>query len=171
MNRLKLSVYIVISVFFLMPISQKGIASQSVNETIKVEVYKKRRILVVKRGDFVIQKLKIALGRNPVGPKKVSGDNKTPEGEYTIDYPIPVTEYYKAFHISYPTQAQVTLAKKEGKDPGGGIWIHGIKPKWNWLSYFHTWFDWTHGCIGVSNENMDLLYKLVPIGTKIIIYP
>lgn len=115
--------------------------------------------------------MKVALGRSPVGPKKEQGDNKTPEGEYRIDYPILKTEYYKALHISYPTKRQIVKAKQEGMDPGGGIWIHGIKPKWNWLSYFHTWFDWTHGCIAVSNEEMDILFEMVPIGSKIIIYP
>ena len=50
------------------------------------------------------QKLKgyrVALGRNPVGPKQQEGDNKTPEGIYKVDGRNPQSSFHLALHISY----------------------------------------------------------------------
>jgi murein L,D-transpeptidase YafK len=140
-------------------------------KTIRIEVWKEKRLLQILENDRIIREMTISLGRNPIGAKTVAGDNKTPEGEYIIDYPILKTDYYKAFHISYPDKDRQIKALKEKQDPGGGIWIHGIRPRWNWLGFFHTWFDWTHGCIALTNEEIDELFRLVPIGTKIRINP
>ncbi len=38
-------------------------------------------------------------------------------------------------------------------------------------SKFHRWFDWTLGCIAVTNKEIDKLYGAVEIGTKIEINP
>ena len=31
--------------------------------------------------------------------------------------------------------------------------------------------DWTHGCIAVDNEVMDILWKLCPLGTQVTVMP
>ncbi|WP_040508818.1 L,D-transpeptidase family protein, partial [Leptospira wolffii] len=108
---------------------------------------------------------------NPDGNKLQEGDGKTPEGEYKLDYLINDWEYYKAFHISYPKIDQIKKAKENGVNPGGGILIHGMQTKWNWVGRLHTFWDWTHGCIAVTNEQMDKLIEIVSVGSKIIIEP
>lgn len=136
-----------------------------------VLVEKSKKILKVIKDNQTIFEFPISLGFEPVGQKLEEGDGKTPEGIYTIDYQIAEWDYYKALHISYPNKLQIENAKLQGKNPGGGILIHGMKYYWNWFGHFHTYLNWTNGCIAVNNEEMDVLLNLVPIGSKIIIKP
>ena len=69
--------------------------------------------------------------------------------------------------ISYPNESDIENAKKIGKPAGGDIKIHGLKNKLGFIGKFHRWFDWTMGCIAVTNEEIDELFATVPIGTKI----
>ena len=62
-------------------------------------------------------------------------------------------------------------AKELGVSPGGDIMIHGIKNGLTWAGASHTEFDWTKGCIAVTNEEMEEIYKLVPNGTIVEIRP
>jgi murein L,D-transpeptidase YafK len=136
-----------------------------------VYVNKSEKILKVVKENKTLLKIPISLGFQPVGHKSDEGDGKTPEGTYSIDYRIPEWDYYKALHISYPNKDQLEVAKKLNKNPGGGILIHGMKSYWNWFGHLHTYLNWTHGCIAVNNEEMDILFKIVPNGSKIIIEP
>jgi murein L,D-transpeptidase YafK len=45
--------------------------------------------------------------------------------------------------------------------------IHGLLNGWGWVGPLHTWKDWTNGCIGVSNPEMDQIWALVDNGTPI----
>ncbi|WP_040508301.1 L,D-transpeptidase family protein [Leptospira wolffii] len=145
--------------------------SLSSKEITSVTVKKSERKLIVVQNGVNILELKISLGFNPDGNKLQEGDGRTPEGEYKLDYLINDWEYYKAFHISYPKVDQIKKAKENGVNPGGGILIHGMQTKWNWVGKLHTFWDWTHGCIAVTNEQMDKLIEIVPVGSKIIIEP
>ncbi|WP_208742244.1 L,D-transpeptidase family protein [Leptospira kanakyensis] len=136
-----------------------------------IYVYKSEKILKVVKEDKIILEIPISLGFEPKGHKLEEGDGKTPEGTYIIDYQIPEWDYYKALHISYPTKDQVEAAKKINKNPGSGILIHGMKYYWNWFGHLHTYLNWTHGCIAVNNEEMDILFKIIPNGSKIVIEP
>ncbi len=170
-QKLALKNRLTIATLLVMNFSGSLLLASPSKEKLYIEVYKSRRLLLVKQGDHTLQKMPVALGRNPVGTKEMSGDNKTPEGKYIIDYRIEKSEYYKGLHISYPTGKQTREAKEKGVDPGGAILIHGTKPIWSWLGQLHTWRDWTYGCIAVSNDEMDLLFKTVPVGSEIYIYP
>lgn len=136
-----------------------------------VYVNKTEKILRVVKDNKNLLTIPISLGFQPVGQKTEEGDGKTPEGTYTIDYRIPEWDYYKALHISYPSKDQLEAAKKLKKNPGGGILIHGMKYYWNWFGHLHTYLNWTHGCIAVNNEEMDILFKIVPDGSIIVIEP
>jgi murein L,D-transpeptidase YafK len=150
-----------------------GFLSTRVNaeDAVRITVSKAKRQLTVTRGSTVLLKIPVALGFAPEGQKETAGDGRTPEGFYTIDRVIPDWEYYKALHISYPTPQQSARAKINSLDPGGGILIHGMKPRWNWIGRLHTFRDWTHGCVAVTNEEMDKLVNLVPLRTVILIEP
>jgi lipoprotein-anchoring transpeptidase ErfK/SrfK len=63
------------------------------------------------------------------------------------------------------SDADLERAFKAGVDPGGAIFIHGT-PDPALLGR-----DWTNGCIAVSNDDMDLIWQLVPDGTPITIRP
>ncbi len=137
----------------------------------KVLVEKKERQLTLFSKGDVIKTYKIALGGNPVGPKVMQGDNKTPEGIYTIDSRNSNSEYHLSLHISYPNEKDKKRAKELGVSPGGDIMIHGIKNGLSWVGESHAKFDWTKGCIAVTDEEMQEIYRLVPNGTIIEIRP
>jgi len=152
-------------------------AKQNIPDAIsinKLVVYKSKRQLLAFSNDKLIKSYTIALGKNPVGPKQFKDDNKTPEGVYKIDNKSAISKYHKNLGISYPNDRDKSFARKNKKDPGGEIKIHGLPNKMvmpNKLQKFHKFNDWTLGCIAVTNDEIDELYKFVKIGTTIIIYP
>ena len=129
-----------------------------------------RRLTLLSMGE-VIKTYKIALGGDPVGPKERQGDNKTPEGTYIIDSRNSNSEYHLSLHISYPNEKDKMRAKELGVSPGGNIMIHGIKNGLAWVGASHAEVDWTKGCIAVSDEEMEEIYRLVPNGTIVEIRP
>lgn len=137
----------------------------------RIVVYKKRRIMELMSRGKIMKTYKIALGGQPVGPKRVQGDHKTPEGKYKIDSKNPKSRFYLALHISYPNADDRKRARQLGMSPGGAIMIHGLGKEFGWLGRTHTLYDWTDGCIAVTNEEMEEIWRLVPIGTPIQIFP
>lgn len=130
----------------------------------------KRRLTLISEGE-AIKTYKIALGGDPVGPKERQGDNKTPEGIYTIASRNRDSEYHLSLRISYPNEKDVMRAKELGVSPGADIMIHGIKNGLSWVGGFHTQIDWTEGCIAVTNREMEEIARLVPNGTPVEIRP
>lgn len=110
----------------------------------------------------------IQLGDAPEGHKRFEGDERTPEGRYTIDYANPNSAYHLSLRISYPNAADEAYARDRGRSPGGLIFIHG-QP--NTLPLGRMPGDWTDGCIAVSNDEMEMLWQAVPDGTVIDILP
>lgn len=110
----------------------------------------------------------IQLGDAPAGHKRFEGDERTPEGRYTLDYGNPGSAYYLSLHISYPNAADRAYAQARGRSPGGLIFIHG-QP--NSLPAGRIPGDWTDGCIAVSNAEMDALWEATADGTTIDILP
>ena len=119
----------------------------------------------------VIQEFHVALGGSPKGHKRQEGDEKTPEGAYTLDYKKSDSAFHRAIHISYPNAKDIALAKTRGVNPGGQIMIHGQKNGLAWLSFLNQRFNWTNGCIALSDEDMDSVWTLVTEGTPIEILP
>lgn len=122
-------------------------------------------------GDTVIKSYDISLGRQPIGAKEIQGDMKTPEGSYTIFDKNTNSEYHKNLGISFPNAKDLQHAKELGKPAGGLIKIHGLKNGRGYIGRFHLLYNWTQGCIAVTNEDIDELYKHTPIGTEIRLLP
>jgi murein L,D-transpeptidase YafK len=137
----------------------------------RIVVLKSKRQLQLYEKDKLLKTYTISLGRNPVGHKKYEGDNKTPEGRYSISKRGTHDVYHKYLYISYPNHNDVLDAAIAGKDPGGAILIHGANKKYSFLNKLHRWKDWTRGCIAVTNEEIDELYQAVVVGTIIDIKP
>jgi murein L,D-transpeptidase YafK len=49
--------------------------------------------------------------------------------------------------------------------------IHGLPNSIKYAGKFHRWYDWTNGCIGVTNKEMDEIWRSVKVGTEIVIKP
>lgn len=137
----------------------------------RVIVYKRDHKLVLLSAGREVKSYRVALGSQPVGPKTRQGDHRTPEGLYVLDSRNPNSHFYKAFHISYPSSSDASNARKLGISPGGDIMLHGLPKEYAWIGKAHAMHDWTDGCIAVTNEEMDELWRLVKIGTPIEIKP
>jgi murein L,D-transpeptidase YafK len=110
----------------------------------------------------------IKLGDAPAGHKQFEGDEKTPEGIYTINGRNPGSRYHLSLRISYPNAADRAFAARAGRSPGGDIFIHG-QPNGSPAETLP--FDWTDGCVAVSNRHIREIWGLVRNGTKVTIRP
>jgi murein L,D-transpeptidase YafK len=129
-----------------------------------------RRLLLVRDG-HVLESYRIALGRNPVGAKVEEGDGRTPEGRYLLDWRNPGSRFYRSLHISYPNPQDRERARALGVPPGGAIMIHGLSERAALVGAEHVKWDWTEGCIAVTNAEIDRIWRLVDDGTPIEIRP
>jgi murein L,D-transpeptidase YafK len=118
-----------------------------------------------------IKEYKVVFGANPKNHKQKEGDERTPEGKYILDYKKENSSFYKAIHISYPNENDKVKAKYSSVNPGGSIMIHGQKNGLSWLSWLTQWFNWTDGCIAVTNTEMDEIWGMINVGTPIEIQP
>jgi murein L,D-transpeptidase YafK len=137
----------------------------------KIVIVKSTRTMTLLSGEKILKTYKVALGTVPVGPKHVEGDHKTPEGNYVIDSRNPQSQFHMALHISYPSAADQQKAHKLGARPGGAIMIHGLANSFAYLGPLHRQTDWTDGCVAVTNAEIEEIWKLVPVGTKVEIRP
>lgn len=113
-------------------------------------------------GYSVVKEFPVSLGKMP-GDKKLQGDNKTPEGIYTLidlrtDEELPDKYGPFAAVLNYPNKEDL----KQGKT-GTGIWIHGTGN--------NTLTPDTQGCIELNDNNLIQLFSYIGKGVKIIILP
>lgn len=132
-----------------------------------VMVDKSENKMYLLESDRIIKEYHVVFGANPKGHKVQEGDEKTPEGTYTLDYKKEDSSFYRAMHISYPNSLDLERAKKKGVSAGGFIMIHGQRNRLGWLSMITQKFNWTNGCIALTNAEMDEFMSLVNIGTTI----
>jgi murein L,D-transpeptidase YafK len=137
----------------------------------RIVILKSERTLTLMHDGKPFKTYKVALGGQPIGPKTQQGDHKTPEGTYTIDSRNLHSQYYKGLHVSYPSAQDAAQARKRGVSPGGAIMIHGLPNGMRWVGSAHLAHDWTDGCIAVTDEEIDEIWKLVPNGTPVEIKP
>lgn len=137
----------------------------------RILVEKSARTLSVFANRERLKSYRIALGLNPVGAKEQEGDNKTPEGIYKIDSRNPQSNFHLGLHISYPSDEDEARAAERGVNAGFDIMIHGIQNGRGWIGAFHRLHDWTAGCIALSDEEMEELWRVTPDGTTVEIRP
>jgi murein L,D-transpeptidase YafK len=137
----------------------------------KVLVIKSESKLYLKKRGKILKQYRVTFGANPRGHKQKKGDERTPEGKYILDYKNQDSRFYKSIHISYPNEADKKRAKKMGVNPGGCIMIHGQKNGLGRVTFMTQRFNWTDGCIAVSNHAMDEIWLAVDVGTPIEIKP
>jgi murein L,D-transpeptidase YafK len=118
-----------------------------------------------------LKSYRVALGRNPIGAKQEEGDNKTPEGVYRIDGRNPQSNFHLALHVSYPSDEDKVHAAERGASAGFDIMIHGIRNGRGWIGAFHRLSDWTAGCIALTDEEIEELWRVTPDGTIVEIQP
>jgi len=137
----------------------------------RILVAKSTRTMTLFSKGKPLRTYKVALGGQPVGAKERVGDHKTPEGHYVVAVKLANSQFYRALRISYPNAQDIQRARKLGVDPGGLVEIHGLGRRFGWLGTLHRKTDWTDGCVAVTNEEIDEIWKLVPGGTPVEIRP
>jgi len=137
-----------------------------------VVIKSERTLYLLDRHHNVIKSYRVALGGNPVGDKEEEGDSKTPEGRYYVENRNPNSHYYLSLKVSYPNASDKERARRRKVSPGGNIFIHG-QPNgkaWMWWKYSPK-YDWTDGCIGMTDRDVKEVWDLVADKTPIIIRP
>lgn len=129
-----------------------------------------RRLYLIHKG-FIFRSYRIALGYRPNQTKMREGDGRTPEGVYLIDAHNPNSNFHLSLHISYPNSRDMAQAAALGTSPGGMIMIHGLPNGASAAQVQHPSRDWTNGCIAVTNEEIEEIWRFVDDGTPIIIRP
>lgn len=140
------------------------------------------RTLEVREGDTVLRTYdNIAIGSAGTTRRRSVGDRRTPLGTFRIAGIRKETRYHRFFALNFPAlddaigafkAGQITEANLEairhaheqGLEPpsstplGGNIGIHGLgqgDPR------IHQDFNWTDGCIALTNEQVDELAQWV----------
>jgi murein L,D-transpeptidase YafK len=153
-----------ILIFALLMILSTGYA-QSLEKANKVVIEKSARTLTLYSDSRVIAAFKIALGRSPIGEKECDGDNKTPEGVFRVTEHKANSAYHRALRLSYPEASNTMAAAAKGCKPGSDIMIHGIRNGFGWVGRWHRLFDWTRGCVALTNEEIEKVWELVSDST------
>jgi len=137
----------------------------------RVVVKKSERRLYLMRANQIVAEYPIRLGLNPTGHKLREGDFRTPEGSYELVRRNPKSEFFLSLEVSYPNEADKARAKQLGVKPGGLIMIHGQPNVRRKSPEYYENFDWTNGCIAVSNSDMVDIWLRTGVGTPIEIRP
>jgi murein L,D-transpeptidase YafK len=135
-----------------------------------VVVKSARRLTLFHRG-VPVREYRVALGANPVGDKVRQGDRRTPEGLFRIAARNPESRFHLSLRVSYPDAAHRARAAALGVSPGGDIMLHGLPGRFASVGVRHTEFDWTEGCVAVTNAEIEEIWRLVPNGAAIEIKP
>ncbi len=144
----------------------------------------------VKKGEKTVVVLEnIAIGRNGAGEKNHRGDDITPLGSYRIGWINEKSAFRKFFGLTYPSVEHADVALRKGKIDldtyesiarahlsgdvppqntglGGQIGIHGLGS--GSLS-IHRSMNWTHGCIALTNDQIDQLSRWIEKGTLVTV--
>jgi murein L,D-transpeptidase YafK len=191
----------VASVFF--PSGVQSQAFRNVQQAVsengqKIIISKNAQTLELRQKDGSTRTFRVCLGLNPIGPKKITGDQKTPEGDYFICSKSTESRFHRFLGISYPGAADaqnafehgvislddrdaIIRSAQSGKAPpwntklGGWVGIHGYPTDWRkrlWVILYYPKPDnWTDGCVAMWNFEVEELFNRVAIGTPVKILP
>ncbi len=150
-----------------------------------IDVDTSTHTLSVMQGDSIQTVFKnVAIGRYGTTWSKMTKDDKTPLGRFRVGWINEKSRYYRFFGLNYPnldtakraldenrineeTWLSILEAKSMGKTPpqntplGGHIGIHGIG---RGDQEIHEEYNWTNGCIALTNAQIDQLGKWIKPG-------
>jgi murein L,D-transpeptidase YafK len=149
----------------------------------KIKVFKSQKRLELYKNENLYLEFPIGHGANNEGHKEVEGDHKTPEGDYEILVKNPKSSFHLSLGISYPNKLDAKVGLEKGVisqeeceqiisllDSGKGtLWNTKLGGK----VYIHGGLEestGSRGCICMYNEDIEKLYEVIDIGTKISIY-
>ena len=88
------------------------------------------------------------------GQKHFEGDERTPEGAYTLS-PARASRRFGAFlALSYPNADDLRYAREHSKRPGGSIGIHGPQVWYAFLGSWQALVDHSDGCLVLDERGV-----------------
>ena len=140
----------------------------------------------------LVKSYRVSFGKNVHKVKQKAGDEATPVGEYAICSIDSSEMYTRIFRLNYPNIDDASNALRKGlisqkefnqikfefyyegctkynKVLGGEIGIHGIGRLNFIFKNLPFVYNWTNGSIAMSDEDIEELYSVVKIGTKVLI--
>ena len=162
----------------------------STGDDVWLNIDTRQKTLQVMAGPQVIDEFdRIAIGRRGASHDQARGDDKTPLGEYRIGWINERSRFHRFFGFTYPNlqiarrafdrgliggdtlDAIMTAHLRQAVPPqstplGGRIGIHGLG---SGSQAVHELFDWTHGCVALTNRQVDRLAQWVRRGTPVVI--
>jgi murein L,D-transpeptidase YafK len=142
----------------------------------RVHLAKSTHTLTLYDNDAAVASFVASIGPGGLGFKKQEGDNVTPVGRYHVI--AHQTSKFRIFlRLDYPNaedQARFAALKAGGELPknaqiGGDIGIHGTPQthEYDGRREIFRGADWTAGCIGVQDEEIDRIASWVKNGTVV----
>jgi len=157
-------------------------------EDIRILVDTDSRVLQVLRGKRVVASFEgVAIGRYGKTYFRRKGDNKTPLGKFRIGWITTQTRYHLFMGLTYPDLDAADRALQDGRIDedqwrairkasmaggippqntplGGNIGIHGIGKGDVGV---HEQYNWTNGCVALTNAQIEQLANWVRVGTPV----
>jgi murein L,D-transpeptidase YafK len=182
-----MSLRLILSLIFLLAATAPSFAD---SPDVWLLVETQPRVLKVMQGDQELDVFnRVAIGRQGSDFEKARNDKKTPLGEYRIGWVNESSRFHRFLGLTYPNIENAKRAFREGligeetartimraeldesippQDTplGGQIGIHGLGSIDRGI---HDVFDWTAGCIAMTNEEIDRLSKWIRKGTVVVI--
>ena len=137
----------------------------------RVVVDKQARTLWLLEGARAVLRARVALGREPRGPKRCAGDGRTPEGVYQICLVKAAGKYGQSLGLNYPNAADARYAAAQGLIDTPTLAAieaalsRGERPPWGtplggeiYLHAGGAQQDWTEGCIALDTADMAVLF-------------
>lgn len=157
---------------------------------LEIVIHKKNHTLSLYQKNRLLKSYAVSLGDSGPEAKRVAGDHKTPEGYFYIVQkqllnPIDLFLGSRWLRIGYPNSIDAARGIQQGllsqsefeaivaafgqrslppqqTALGGGVGIHGGSGGANTG-------DWTWGCIGLANRDVEDFYDYVPQGAAVMI--
>ncbi len=144
-------------------------------DSMTIFISKSNYMLQLRYRGKIIRAYKAVFGPNPLQNKLMEGDRNTPEGVFRISSKNAASKYDKFMGLNYPNDSALVRFNKlkaSGALPasariGGDVGIHGIWPGGD--DMIQLGIGWTDGCIALKNKDVEELFSMVGVGTKVII--
>lgn len=146
-----------------------------IKDSVMIVVDKSKYSVQVFYRKKIVRSYKAVFGPNPKMNKCMEGDRCTPEGWFKITNKNPASKFNKFMLLSYPNDSatvRFNKMKAKGEIPktariGGDIGIHGIWKGGDDL--IELGVGWTDGCVALKNKDVEELFTMVGVGTRVFI--
>ncbi len=149
-----------------------------------------RAVAEVHSADGVVDRFHgLAVGRGGTAPLHIQGDETTPTGQFRVTRINRDSDYHVFIQLNYPTPVHLDRAREQGhisqarhrqlleegwlrghlpQDSvlGGYIGLHGVGEA---DATVHKRFNWTQGCVALTDAQIDELSDYIEVGTPVII--